>query len=359
MLKKLQSSIVSNLMQRNFKNDDELYLYLMSIAANVFAIVAHIYLLILFITFKEPLFTGVSLFSAIYYSFMFIFLYKRKYVTIGLMLSIEVTLYATFFGMMLGMESHVIAYFMLVIVMQVMVPYGTVRMRAWVIVFSIFCATACVVFQIISDPPFTLSHSHNNIFLFSNIYIMIFGVILELYVGNLAKIIIKSINDRKLEELSSQAYTDPLTGLYNRWYASKYFQSDLLKAETACIAMLDIDDFKNVNDTYGHPFGDEILKGLSNFLNQNLRKTDVVFRWGGEEFLIILTNVDRDAAYEVLDKLREKLSKTCLSHQQKDLYITITIGLCTIDFDNINESIEICDKNLYQGKNKGKNVVVG
>ena len=122
--------------------------------------------------------------------------------------------------------------------------------------------------------------------------------------------------------------------------------------------MLDIDDFKVLNDTYGHELGDDVLKHLSDSITSSLRKTDVVFRWGGEEFLILLKDVDVSTAYRLLDKLRGKLESGNLEINDMTLNYTVTIGVCALDPQNVKQSIDTSDRLMYKGKALGKNRVV-
>jgi diguanylate cyclase (GGDEF)-like protein len=163
-----------------------------------------------------------------------------------------------------------------------------------------------------------------------------------------------------MKTLSAMANTDPLTGLFNRRYAETYF-TDILNTREGvpyCVAMLDIDDFKRVNDTWGHACGDEVLVFLAGFLTASLRRSDLIFRWGGEEFLMILENVELPTAYAILDQLRQGLADTVIKTRERDLRITVTIGAAALDSAAVDDCIKKSDGNLYIGKRKSKNVVV-
>ncbi|MDR3052504.1 MAG: GGDEF domain-containing protein, partial [Coriobacteriales bacterium] len=154
--------------------------------------------------------------------------------------------------------------------------------------------------------------------------------------------------------------TDALTQLYNRRYAHQYFEK--IRADVPrldwCIAMLDIDNFKTINDTYGHAVGDAVLTELAVQLTSMLRQTDLVFRWGGEEFLILLLARNVDIAYNVLDKVRRRLATSQEIEEHVGLRFTVTLGVSKLDLDAIEQSIESCDQKLYLGKNSGKNKAV-
>jgi diguanylate cyclase (GGDEF)-like protein len=128
------------------------------------------------------------------------------------------------------------------------------------------------------------------------------------------------------------------------------------------LAMVDIDDFKQINDNYGHLIGDCVLKGFSEFLRDKLRKSDYIFRYGGEEFLILMPTTDLVSAVKVLNKLRKQLefqSFKCNGHQIK---ITVSIGVKEINENEMSKPIEDIinevDNLMYTAKKAGKNRVI-
>lgn len=154
---------------------------------------------------------------------------------------------------------------------------------------------------------------------------------------------------------------DYLTQIYNR---NKFYE--IIKKEIKAsrkyqfdsfIILLDIDFFKKVNDTYGHEWGDEVLKELTNQISKNIRSTDTFARWGGEEFVILLANIEKDLALEKAENIR-KLIDESNSKELKD--ITISIGMSLIDHDNydIDSSIKLADEAMYCAKENGRNQVV-
>lgn len=168
---------------------------------------------------------------------------------------------------------------------------------------------------------------------------------------------------RTLEELS---VTDPITGLKNH----RYFQARLkIEVERAdrhkrplTLAMIDIDHFKKVNDRYGHPIGDEVLKAVAQRLNEKVRSLDTVARYGGEEFAIIMPDTPIDAGYLVAERIRRACEETpveCAS--RKSIAITFSIGVAAFGArtSTADELIRIADQALYQAKSQGRNQTVG
>ena len=124
--------------------------------------------------------------------------------------------------------------------------------------------------------------------------------------------------------------------------------------------MFDIDRFKAVNDTYGHQCGDFVLKQIANAALQTFRKTDTVFRFGGEEFVVILTETDIDQARIPLERFRKTVETLALQYENKIIDVTVSIGACQYD-DKIKtkeEFLHIVDDALYEAKNTGRNKVV-
>jgi diguanylate cyclase (GGDEF)-like protein len=244
--------------------------------------------------------------------------------------------------------------------LQVLLPYTATRFRAGMVLALIPLALFFTVYSLYHPPVLILSDSFAKIMTISNITLLLCGCVLELCMSNIVNHLIQRLRSANLNDLWDQANTDALTGLYNRRFAEKLF-AERAAADTGaslCVAMLDIDNFKNVNDTCGHPCGDAVLIFLSDFLRQRLRHSDYIFRWGGEEFLVIMENVAPDTAYAVLDTLRRDLSLSDIVTDAGTLRITVTAGLSAFAYTRPESGIERCDRNLYAGKRNGKNRVV-
>jgi len=182
--------------------------------------------------------------------------------------------------------------------------------------------------------------------------------------------LISDLEDSK-EELKFLASTDPLTKLYNRRYFAKTSThvlnlSKRNKTDLSMI-MLDIDKFKNVNDTYGHKVGDDVLITLASILQELTRNSDIICRFGGEEFLILLPETNINGALKIAHKIREVVETTVITISDnkiptdyKKLEFTVSLGGTQINIDldnNIEASIHRADKALYQAKNSGRNRV--
>lgn len=139
--------------------------------------------------------------------------------------------------------------------------------------------------------------------------------------------------------------TDELTGLSNRRCFDNTLEKEFLRAlrynNKLTLVMFDIDHFKTVNDTYGHPCGDYILKEVANAALQTFRKTDTVFRFGGEEFVVILTETDIKQSEIPLERFRKTIETLDLTYQNQQINITVSIGACQLD-QSIGNKEEFC-----------------
>ncbi len=156
---------------------------------------------------------------------------------------------------------------------------------------------------------------------------------------------------------------DSLTGLLNHSNLKENLSIEILRAKriksNLCFAMIDVDHFKNVNDTYGHPVGDRVLKSLARLLQDRLRRTDIVGRYGGEEFGIILLNTDGENAKRVMNEVRENFSRIKHKSDEKDFYVTFSCGIaCFPDYTEADDMNAAADKALYEAKEGGRNRTV-
>ena len=180
-----------------------------------------------------------------------------------------------------------------------------------------------------------------------------------------AEHLISTIETRITRTRSLRYYMerDSLTGLLNHTNLKERLMLEILKAERTgsnlCFAMIDLDHFKNVNDTYGHLTGDYVLKSLSRLLKDRLRRTDIIGRYGGEEFGVILLNTKPENAIVILDKIRVKFSKLKQKFEEKDFFVKFSCGIASYPFYKNPEDIgSAADRALYYAKEAGRNIVV-
>ena len=178
--------------------------------------------------------------------------------------------------------------------------------------------------------------------------------------------LISSVNSRIRRSLILRSLVllrDSLTGMFNHTAIKDELDREVVRSKRhgtpLAFAMIDIDHFKQINDTYGHPIGDRVIKSLARLLKQRLRASDLVGRYGGEEFAVILVNADGTAALQVLDTIRKDFSQLRYQSDGKEFTVTFSCGIAEISqFRDATKLIEASDKALYNAKHAGRNQVV-
>lgn len=165
----------------------------------------------------------------------------------------------------------------------------------------------------------------------------------------------------KKNKAEFESLHDSLTKIPNRAFFNQRFQEEFLRAKrynnNFSIAMIDIDHFKIVNDTYGHDAGDEILKKMTSFIEKNIRETDFIARWGGEEFMVILPNTNSEDANKICEKVKKELQEN--KFVQTPVKFKISCGITEFRKDDeIEKILKRVDDALYQAKNNGRDKIV-
>ncbi|MBA2781249.1 GGDEF domain-containing protein [Billgrantia kenyensis] len=171
--------------------------------------------------------------------------------------------------------------------------------------------------------------------------------------------------ERSELKLTRLATVDPLTGLANRARLIDVFHWEQAQARRKgtplSLLMLDLDRFKRINDEHGHEAGDTVLVAFARMLEKRLRETDLISRFGGEEFLVLLNNTDGKRALAIAEELRQSLEQLAIEHQGKILKLTVSIGVAEYGPDgmDLDALSRVADERLYQAKAKGRNRVCG
>lgn len=175
---------------------------------------------------------------------------------------------------------------------------------------------------------------------------------------------IEEKNRQKGERIKEQAAQDGLTGLYNRRYFQHLLEKDFRQAlrydyPLHCI-MLDLDEFKSVNDTYGHIFGDSVLKKSAEILRRQMRDVDLLARYGGEEFVMVCSHIKKDGVLTLCERIRENFSRQLFQEGEKSIRMTVSIGVASNADPSVTDPLVLirhADEALYEAKHRGKNNV--
>lgn len=361
----------------------------------------HVTFLILFTVYEMYVLSAVNVVSVIFYLSAGI-ASRRKSIESHikpwiLATYIEITAHAVLATLWLGFESCFFLYAIIALVVSSYVVYLSLGKNGFFKVIGPFTLTSfavlifCFAFLDVQPPLVVLLFDHSiadkaieamrgvNIFLnFAVIFFFTIVFIAEMnsLVGKLEK------TNQKLNYIANH---DALTDLYNRHSLKELFIrfiEDFRSAEAVggdengeqdesclhyCVIMGDVDNFKRINDTYGHSCGDLVLKGVSAVIKKSVADKEIACRWGGEEFLILMIG-NKEECVKRAEEIRQKVSDIRIE-EEKELTVTMTFGLvfCTEKRDGavlskritkIDELVQIADSRLYAGKGSGKNVVI-
>ncbi len=163
---------------------------------------------------------------------------------------------------------------------------------------------------------------------------------------------------KEIESLREEIYRDELTGLYNKKGLESIYQTIINNSEPLSLLFIDIDKFKDVNDTYGHLAGDLILKTFADILQNSVRAEDIVARIYGDEFIIIFNGLKVGVASNIAERIRERIERATFYYKNTPIKITISGGLIPVDKNKtFNETIEVADKLLYIAKKSNNKIV--
>lgn len=336
----------------------------MALLLNTIFLCLHIFLFIFFTYFKVSIMANFNIFSVIFYFCGFALIKRNKLANYINLVGFEVILHMIFAVLCLGMGYgfqmcliSIVSVFFYAEYFSLRMNNGKSNVSGSLLSALSFTSYTGLIFAMKERDPMYVINSDVQLFMCVVMSVLTFAVLII----SLKIMTMFFLNNEA--RLSKQAEYDALTGLPNRHYIMKHL-NDLLEkneAEGHWLAMIDIDNFKNINDTYGHNFGDKALKALAEILTDE--KHDVtVCRWGGEEFLIIgsLSEASR-VPFDKVDGIRRQVEEYELIYEpeNKRVPLTVTIGAAAYSNErSIEDWVSIADKRLYVGKYNGKNRVV-
>lgn len=294
---------------------------------------------------------------------------KERYLTIYISIFVEILFYAALATLLLGWNWGFMLYTVGLIPASFYLSYTLPRMErritipvltslgvgiCYIVIDVAARATTPIYSEGIPEFFIIVFHYFNTGLIF--VMLLAFSTLFALELRYM-----QLLTERKKDRLEEIAYYDPLTNLLNRRSMDKYLNTAYENATEEmpfCLLMADIDDFKKVNDTYGHDFGDRVLKTVSGLIVENIRESDYICRWGGEEFLILL-KTSMEHAGKIAEHIRESVAAELIQDDTVQIHVSITMGVAQYHSEaTIHSLINEADERLYYGKKHGKNQVV-
>lgn len=328
--------------------------------------VVHLFLTIIFGALKIlPLFVFNTCSVLIYVSSFWLIL-REKFLPVYYITYLEIVLHSYVATICLGWQFGFAQYIIAIVPVGYYICYtmNIKRHKMLIATISAFVAVlsflSCKMLSFFWRPLYILESQFWEIglYIFNAICAFLFLVVFSLVFVFEIKI---SNNQLKHQNaiLEQLARTDPLTGLYNRRSMDIFLSQALESSSSFTLVMCDIDDFKKINDTYGHDFGDVVLQGIAKVVTAQVKEHGYVCRWGGEEILILINNASLEAAYRISENIRRNVTSQVFECNSQRVHCSLTLGIAVHNKkDTVEETITRADYNLYRGKRSGKNTVV-
>jgi len=354
------SRIINNISRKYADYEDikafrnSTYLYIIGVSV----LLPHIFFLFYFLAKHIPFMAAVNIASCAVYIIVIAFISAKKQKLACVILTLEVTIYSLVTTACFGPNIDAQSFIIPLILAQYLIFDFKQSERLYVAVVLSLIWYGAMFLNLIYTPPF--SGSADWLLRRINLLIVVLFILEELIMNMLIEQIERAFYSKKITEVTEESYVDPLTQLKNRRYADNVFFKQVAdwRNRNVSFVMMDLDHFKGINDRYGHEGGDLVLKSFGEILTRGLRSTDLICRWGGEEFLIVMLDCDLNYAYIVISKIKEVVSSNEVYYNGAPISFTFTAGLCQYNNERIADIINKCDAKLYEGKNSGRNKIV-
>ena len=325
--------------------------YFAILSTSIIVVIVHIVLFTVFFLQDVTTLAFFNIFSILTWLLVIGINQRGKHSLAILIATFEILAHAIVVVSVLGLDYGFQMYLWPVSCMVAMNPKVSMRSA---LSLSVFCLILFVAMYGIFPARTSVEFFPDHIFLI--FCAVTFSGGLPLVIGMMT---LRIIYVRQRAKLEKMANFDMLTGLYNRRFFYTFLNKERVIAKkentTFCIALGDIDNFKTINDNYGHDMGDEVLVNVSSILSSQLSKNGGLCRWGGEEFIIFLPNCKIDVAVPVIDNIRESLSDSQVLSAQ-DLNVTMSFGVVEVTGDeHIDDFVKRADELLYKAKDAGRN----
>lgn len=319
------------------------------------ALLMHIMYFIIFYYFSFNILMLYNLFSVMFYVIILMMINKGYFKSAVSLIHLEAMIFVCSTIYMLGWESGFALYILAMISLIYFWPF---KKRCWAYICALLEIIVFIAIRIISSMQNEVLYviSDEKIILILSVFNAVccfIVMIYSAYVSGVSLDTIYKIND----DLMEIADNDQLTGLRNRHYLLELLQ--MSDNQNCVIAISDIDDFKRINDTYGHLCGDYILCSLADLMKENLTDDINICRWGGEEFIFLGFDKSKEEFVEIVKNFMDVLKEHFFVYGDNKIKITMTFGISeTMDAKNLDAMIKCADDRLYIGKRLGKDRIV-
>ena len=346
---------------------------LFELRKKIFYIVSLLGILVFTVSFFVNLFVGSNIFiivSSLFFALLFLFTYWFSKDKERFERAIDILLFPLIFGAFIfwyfdgGIRGSVGFYLISYTIAVGILAQGKKRNLLFALVGFIFLSFFLVE---ILRPGLLFVEVPSSVYILN----MFTGISTVLAITMIGLIVVvegykreREIREEYSEKLKNLSIKDPLTGLFNRREIIKNidYERKLTKrgGPLFSLVMCDIDNFKALNDRYGHNFGDTVLKGIAALLSRQVREYDTVSRWGGEEFLILFPKTGRFEVKTIIERIKKMLEEKVFLYKTEKVYVTATFGImeATSSEYSVLECIDKADKAMYDGKMHGKNCIV-
>ena len=325
------------------------------------ALAVHVFYLVMFCLMGEEILAVANILSVSIYLFALKILFdsEENNKIVMFILQVEILLHASLCVFVLGLGW---GFEILFLTSTISLFFLSISFKMLSRLISLLDIVAFLLFYLVIDIPVKDDTLYKEIFFVFNLTVScVFAVITSFLLESSNLFIFLGILEEK-ESAKAVFNHDPLTGLLNRASMQQIFrQKNLFDGNDFAIVMCDIDNFKKINDTYGHGAGDEVLKSLSKIFKNAFRNEDRVARFGGEEFLAVIFDVKKAKAVSILERIRETLNQNVVEFENNRIIATMTFGVVAHSGNtevNIERMIKQADELLYVGKRNGKNIVM-
>lgn len=319
----------------------------------VLAAMVDVTFLVFFLVVDSPLLAWLNIGSIALYATAYLLLTRRKNLAALILIWLEVVAHAAIGTVLVGWDSGFHYYLLMFIPAIVVSGSGRTVMVLLATLFAVYMGlheTAHLVGALapLGEKPLLLLNVFNVLIFFS-----MAGYTTHFYSGLVRK------SERKLRELATH---DTLTGLSNRRHLLDIARQEIARAirtgQALSVVLADIDDFKRINDGFGHDAGDHVLVHAGELLRATCRAHDTVARWGGEEFLFLLPSTDQNAALEFAERLRQRVRSSQVIHGDEQFLFSLSIGVATLaEGESLERAIGRADRALYRSKSGGRDRV--